>query len=221
MKFSAFLLRADTEMPLYKELWYYFLDTYINNETTYENLDFGGLFSIQTLVIGLFLGIAIAGFVAVFNKQVHGGFVNKLIAEGCLSEQTAKSLPELDCADKLTIRYGVGRGVTLRRVVRCREEEEYLAETAQKALEYEQLRAENPRLPKRFTPKRFKVDPDAHHFYIPEEMKYMAEVKFSQKGNSWWSAVIYAVVTLVALVVLIIFLPNILNLLDGFIGSLK
>ena len=83
------------------------------------------------------------------------------------------------------------------------------------------MRLENPKLPKSFTPKPFKVDPDAHHFYISEDMKYMAEVKFDRKGNSWWSAVIYAAVILVALVALIVFLPNILNLLDEFIGSLK
>ena len=221
MKYPVFLLKAGSEQPLIEELWEYFVDTYINNETTYENLDFGGLFSVQTLVIGLFLGLAAAGFVAVFNKQINGAFVERLMREGCVSPESAKSLPELDLADKLTLRYAVSRGVNLRRVVKCREEAEYDAESAQKAEEYAEMRKENPRLPKQFTPKPFKVDPDAHHFYIPEDMKYMAEVKFDRKGNSWWSAVIYAAVILVALVALIVFLPNILNLLDEFIGSLK
>lgn len=219
MKPSAFLLQAD--MPLYEELWYYFLDNYINTDATYENLDFGGLISPQLLVIGLFLGLAAAGFFAVFNKQIYGGFVNKLISAGCLSRDSAKTLPELDAADKLIIRYGVRHSVNLRRVVRCREEEEQLDEAAKMALSYEEMRKENPKLPKKFTPKRFKIDPDSHHFYIPEELKDMAEVKFSQKGNSWWSAVIYTVVILIALAVLIAFLPNILTVLDGFVGSLK
>ena len=221
MKYPVFLLKAGSEQPLIEELWEYFVDTYIKNETTYENLDFGGLFSVQTLVIGLFLGLAAAGFIAVFNKQINGMFVERLLREGCISPESAKSLPELDLADKLMLRYGVSRGVDLRRVVKCREEVEYDAESAEKAEKYAEMRKENPRLPKNFTPKPFKVDPDVHHFYIPEDMKYMAEVKFDRKGNSWWSALIYAVVILVALVALIVFLPNILNLVDEFIGSLK
>lgn len=221
MKIPVYLLKAGAEQPLIEELWEYFVDTYIKNETTYENLDFGGLFSIQTLVIGIFLGLALAGFGAVINKHINGSFVSLLIERGCLSPENAMSLPELDCADKLFVRYGVQRGVNLRRVVRCREEDVYNAETAKKAEEYEEMRKQNPKLPKNFTPKPFKVDPDVHHFYIPEEMKYTAEIKFSQKGNSIWGALIYAVVILIALVVLIVFLPNILNLLDELIGTFK
>ena len=221
MKYPVFLLRAGSKQPLIEELWEYFVDTYIKNETKYENLDFGGLFSVQTLVIGVFLGLAAAGFVAVFNKQINGAFVERLMREGCVSPESAKTLPELDLADKLMLRYGVSHSVDLRRVVKCREEEEYEAESAKKADEYAEMCKTNPRLPKKFTPKPFKVDPDAHHFYIPEDMKYTAEIKFDRKGNSWLGAIIYAVVILVALVALIVFLPNILNLLDEFIGSLK
>ena len=221
MKFPAFLLKVGAEQPLIEELWEYFVETYITNERVYENLDFGGLFSVQTLVIGIFIGLAIASFAAVINKQVNGEFVARLIDRGCLSPESAKTLPELDAADKLMLRYGVVRGVNLRRVVRCREEEEYLAESRKKAEEYAAMRLENPKLPKSFTPKPFKVDPDAHHFYISEDMKYMAEVKFSRKGNSIWGALLYSALILVALVALIVFLPYLLDLLDDAIGLLK
>lgn len=221
MRFPVFLLKAGEEQPLIEELWEYFVDTYIKNETTYENLEFGGLFSVQTLIIGIFLGLALAGIIAVFNKQVYGAFVDLLIREGCLSPDSAKTLPELNFADKLAVRYGVCLGVNLRRVVRCREEEEYNAESEKKAVDYAEMRKENPKLPKKFTPKPFRVIPDVHHFYIPEDMKYMAEVKFDRKGNSWLSAVLSVALILILLVVLIVFLPNILNLIDEFIGSLR
>ena len=221
MKIPAFLLKVGSEQPLIEELWEYFVETYITNERVYENLDFGGLFSVQTLVIGIFIGLAIAAFASVINKQVNGAFVTRLIDEGCLSPESAKTLPELDSADKLMLRYGLVRGVNLRRVVKCREEEEHLAESRKKADEYAAMRLENPKLPKTFTPKPFKVDPDRHHFYIPEDMKYTAEVKFSRKGNSVWGAVLYSVLILIALVVLIVFLPYLLGLLDDAIGLLK
>ena len=221
MKIPAFLLSAGAKQPLIEELWEYFVDTYVYNDTVYENLEFGGLFSVQTLVIGIFVGLAVAALFAVLNKQINGAFVAKLIESGCTSAEGARTLPELDSADKLTVRYGLSRGVNLRGVVRCREEEEYLEASRQKEAEYAEMRLTNPKLPKKFTPKPFKVDPDNHHFYIPEDMRITAEIKFSQKGNSLPIAIISIVAILVALVALIVFLPNILNLVDEFIGFLK
>ena len=97
----VFMLTTDAELPLYTELWNYFVSVYIENDGTYENLNFGGLISPQIMIIGLFLGLAVACFAAVFTKKVNGVLVHKLIGEGCLSPETAKTLPELDLADKL------------------------------------------------------------------------------------------------------------------------
>ena len=202
-----------------EELWEYFVSTYIDNGATYENLEFGGLFSAQTLVIGIFVGLAIAAIVSVINKRINGAFVAGLIEKGCLSPESAMTLSELDSAHILSVRFGLARGVNLRRVVRCREEEEYLATLKQKEEEYAKMREENPKLPKRFTPKPFRVDLENHHFYIPEDMKFTAEVKFNRKGNSVLSAVVWSAVILVVLVILIIFLPSLLNLLDALVGT--
>ena len=125
MEFPVFLLKAGSEQPLIEELWEYFIDTYVNSDAVYENLEMGGLFSVQTLVIGVFLGLAIAAVASVINKQINGAFVSVLLERKCLSPESAKTLPELDSAHLLMVRWGLCRGVNLRRVVRCREEEEY------------------------------------------------------------------------------------------------
>jgi hypothetical protein len=65
------------------------------------------------------------------------------------------------------------------------------------------------------------VDPDAHHFYIPEDMKYMADVKFEGKGNTWRSAIAFAILMIVLMLVLLGFLPYILSLLNDFVGMLR
>ena len=219
MKVPVFLLSAVADQPLIEELWEYFADTYVNSDKVYENIEFGGFFSAQTLIIGIFVGLAIAAIASVIGKQINGAFVTRLIDRDCLSPESAKTLSELDAAHILSVRFGLARGVNLRRVVRCREEEEYLLMLDQKEAEYAKMREENPKLPKKFTPKPFRVDPDRHHFYIPEDMKYMAQVKFERKGNSIWSALIWSAVILVALVAVILFLPSFLSLLDTVIGS--
>ena len=206
---------------VFSELWENFYNSFIANENSYENIDLNGTVPVQWIVIAIFVGIAIAAVVAVIEKRVHGAFVQKLIDSGCLSAEAAKTLPELDYADKLLIRYSVMRSVNLRRVVRCREEEEHDAKNADVAIRYEEMRKENPKLPRRFKPRSFRVRPDEHHFYIPEELKYTAEVKFDRKGTSLKNTVVSLILIAVALVVVIICLPSILNLVDGVAGMFK
>lgn len=199
---------AENELPLWKEICNLFYEAYFGTEGYYEHLDMGtgSLLSLRLIILGIFLGIAAGSFVSVFNKRVLGGFVRKLLREECLSPETGKTLPELNYAAKLTIRRAVKKNVNLLRVVRCREEEEYLT-----AMEAEGR--------KKYPP--FRIDPDRHHFYIPEDMKYMADVKFEAKGMTWQSAIAFSILMIVTMLVLLGFLPNILSLLNDFVGMLK
>lgn len=208
-------------LTLLEELWYGFYDTYVVNETAYENLDMNGMISVQSIIIGLYIGLSVAAVASVIGKRVHGKFVQMLLLRECLSPESAMTLPELDFADKLIVRYAVKRSVNLRRIVRCVEEEEYLRQSAAKAEAYEKEREENPKLPKKFKPVPFKMDLDNHRFYIPEELKGAAEIKFDQKGTSALGTALFVALLAVAFVLLLIFLPNILGALDGFIGSFK
>ena len=219
MKLLAYILNTGAEQSFLSELWTSFVDTYIYNDASYENLNFGGLFSAQMLIIGLFTGLAIAAIASVVNKQINGAFVARLLERDCLSPENAKTLSELDSAHILSVRWGLARGVNLRRVVRCREEDEYLQVMAQKEAEYAKMRETNPKLPKKFEPKPFRVNPENHHFYIPEDVKYIAQTKFERRGNSVLSAVIWSAVIIVAFVAVMVFLPSLLNLLDALLGT--
>ncbi len=180
---------------------------------TPENLSF-----LSALLAGLCLALCAVCFLTAFHKQVFGGFVRKLIGENCLSPETAKSLPELGFAAKLWIRYGVRKSVTLRRVVRCREEEEYEQKTADQAASYHEQRAADPSLPKKFRPLPFRVSPDEHHFYISEDEKYMADMKFEAKGNGWAAAVLLSVIIIAITLLLIFNLTAVLEWLNRFFG---
>ena len=191
-----------------------FWDELWNNITSqdYEHLssDTGTLLSIKTVIIGLFLGLSVAIFAAVFSKRVLGSFVRHLLKAECLSPETGKSLPELGLADKLWLRRAVKNNVSLRRVIRCREEEEYYA------AQYGEEADEKAR--PRYGANAFHINPDEHHFYIPEEMKYTADIKFEKKGNTWFAAVFSVLILLVAMIALLLALPYILNILNDFVG---
>lgn len=181
----------------------------------YENLGAGGgtLLSLKTVIVGLFVGISVAIFVALFTKRALGGFVKYLLKEECLSPESGKTLPELGLADKLWLRRAVKNNVSLRRVIRCREEEEYYA--AQYGDE-----ADTKARP-RYGANAFHVNPDEHHFYIPEDMKYTADIKFERKGNNWFSAVFSVILLMIGMFALLMALPYILNILNDFMGLFK
>ena len=75
--------------------------------------------------------------------------------------------------------------------------------------------------PRKYERNDFRVDPDEHHFYIPEEKRDAAVVKFRQKGISWGAALLYAAIFIVILIIFIIELPYMLDVLDEFLGMLK
>ena len=50
---------------------------------------------VRNLILGLALGLILAAGISCYLKTVHGGFVRRLLAEGCTTPETAKSLYEL------------------------------------------------------------------------------------------------------------------------------
>jgi hypothetical protein len=204
----AMTAAAEKDLPLWESICLFLKECFVGPLGPYEHLNMGtgSLLSVRFIVIGIFLGLAVGSFVAVFNKQVLGSFVRTLLSEECLSPEDGRTLPELNLADKLTLRRAVRHSVTLRRVVRCREEEEFFKK-----------QEENP--PKKLSD--FRIDPDTHHFYIPEDLKYTADVKFEAKGTTWPGAIIFSLCMVILMMVALVFLPDILQFVNNFVGSFQ
>lgn len=208
------------EPSLIRELWDIFYETYLSGDNLhFENLNFGtgSMVSLTGIIFGLCIGIIIASFAMVIDKRVYGEFVRKLLSEECLSPERAKNLYELGYLRKYAIRGAVRRGTHLRCVIKCREEEEYYAALAEQRAEYEARRAQDKSLPP-FKEIPYKVNPDTDHFYIPEEKKYSAEMRFEKKGTSWLVLVAVAIVSIIGCIALLAVIPRILQLVDEFAG---
>ena len=72
--------------------------------------------------------------------------------------------------------------------------------------ELEVARAENKKLPK-FKEQIYRADVDTNHFYIPENLKDVAEKRFNKKGSGWVSMIIAIIVLTAVFIALLFVLP--------------
>ena len=221
MYIFPFMLNAAEEPSFLAQLWNDFITTFVTNEVYYPNLGLEGgssLFSLKLMILGLFIGLSLASFGALYDKRVLGEAVRAILRKEAYTPETAVTLVELGYARNSIVRHSVRKSVTLRRVVRCVEEEKFLAEQEQRRIEHEEKRKNDKSLG-RFRELDYTFDLENDHFYIPEEIRYTADVKFEKKGSSWIGAIVFTLVMLVVYVILLICLPDILEILNDFAAN--
>ena len=221
MRFLAIAASAAKEPTLLQELWREFIQTYFTGDAYYPNLRMGysEVLQLKLILLGLCVGLAVAAFGAVYDKRVLGHMVRTLLRKDCLSPEQGKTLADLGYARNSIVRHSVKRSISLRRVVRCVEEEQFLAEQERRRIEHEEQRKTDKSIG-RFREMPYSFDLENDHFYIPEDMKYMAEIKFEKKGNTWFGAAFFAVILLIGYVVLLVNLPNLLEILNDVAATL-
>ena len=66
-----------------------------------------------------------------------------------------------------------------------------------------------------------KIDFLKARFYVPEDLRYRAEIRFRTKGSSWWQVALISVLAVVLAAVLCRLLPNIVSLADDLMSWLS
>ena len=170
--------------------------------------------TVRNLILGLAIGIIVASAMTVHTKKGLGGFVRALLKEDCTSPERAKTLSELGYFQSIAVRRDLKKGVTLSKLVHCREQEEATI-AVQDASEGEE------KAPEEAKRTQFVIDPATMHFYIPEDLRYRAELRFEKAGSTWRSFLITLVVTIVGASLLCIFLPDLFRFADNIITWLS
>ena len=203
---------------LVEELWDYFVENYLESERVYDNLGISTEI-LPMLLVGIFIGAIIATFVVIYDNRVVGEFVRKMAATGVVGKEKAQTLRELGTNERSSFARALRTSVGLRRVVRCVEEENYYAELEKTREEYEKKREEDSSLPK-FKSVDYKFD-GTEHFYIPEDKRIAAEVKFANRGMKIWAIPVIIVVAVIGFFGFMLLVPYMLQLLDQMVGSFK
>lgn len=214
---------SNSDKSLIEELWEYFETTYFSPEVPkLDNFSFGSgtLVTLKTIIVGLTFGLIFASFITIYNKRYIGNFIRKMLREECLDADRAKTLDELGYIKSVGVKHAIKSGGTLAHWVRCVEEDVFNAEMEKKREEFENEHKDEKR-PPRFKEVEFKRDFSSMHFYIPEEKKYAADIKFDAKGANWGSFVFVTVVSIIICAFLSYILPDIVVMIDNFISVMN
>ena len=195
------------------------LDNIFSTSGDYEHLGISGESNmLPSIVIGIAIGFLIASCMVIFDKRVLGDFVRQLLSYECLSKESAKTLEELGYHKNSFVRGALKNGVSLRRVVKCVEEEEFLRSVEKLRAEHEASEGASNGKKVKYQEPKFKMDPSVMHFYIPEEMKYTADVKFEKKGTGVHTLILSFVLVIAVAVALLFLIPELLQMFDNMVG---
>ncbi len=212
-------LFENEQKSLIEELWEYFIDTYFSPEIpNLDNVSFGTgtMISLRMILVGFTFGLIFASFITIYSKRFIGGLVRRVIKGGCLAPESAKTLRELGYEKNPLIRFSLRASSPLSRWIKCVEEDEFYKELSKKRIEFEE-KHKNDKKPPKFRETEFKRDARTMHFYIPEDKKYAAEIKFDEKGANWVSFIIVTAVSIILCAFLSTVLPDIIKMIDNFI----
>ncbi len=213
---------ASKQPTLFEELWEYFTDKYFTLDISqYDNLDLsiggGGVINLSWAIIALCFGCVLAAILGVYEKRGLGEFVRKLIYEECYTPQTAMTLSQLGFRKNAAVR-GALRGGSLSKVVICTQKQEYDAQIAQKKAVYEQYATKDSPA---FKSVPYRINFETDTFYIPKDASYAADVRYDKRGSGIWAVVVSVVVALALSLFIIFILPDMLRLLDNFVGLMN
>lgn len=190
----------------------------------YVNFDFGSgeMLNIRIMIFSIFIGVLLASLYTIYVKKVVGAFVRKLLSLGCLSEETAKTIGELGFLYNPFVRRAL-RGSLLASTVSCVCPAEETIAAADEGSEAAQSDDAEPSAPgsadasQKPTRKGTK-DPETVRYYIKEEKKYIAQMRFNARGSGWPTFFFVLLISLICIFLIFAFLPQILRFLDNTIS---
>lgn len=188
---------------------------YLLAASSYNHLEFfNRIMTLKTVIIGLYIGFLVGIIISFYNKVYLGSFVRKLVKKEVFSSEKALTLREIGVKNTFFIRKALVKKGTLRRIAEAANEDEVTSEV------------ERSKFSKWFRKffrfddePKLKYDFDKIKFYIPEEKKYAAEIRYEKKGSNPAMFIVMAIALTAVAVIAYIQVPELLTLLDNFLTS--
>ncbi|MBE6598134.1 MAG: hypothetical protein E7638_01690 [Ruminococcaceae bacterium] len=175
----------------------------------YAHLDLSSLSagSLGLVVWGICGGIIAGIFLSLIYKNITSSFIKTLVKKGISDEEKAVTLSEAEAKGKWYLRSALKSPYKpIRRYVICANEKDLLG--------FDPKEQDN-------IGKKADLPMDKAKFYLPEENRTKAEIRFSEAKRPAASFIFTAVLLIAAAYFSLYAAPELLQMLDNFIGTLK
>ena len=169
----------------------------------------------MVIIWGVCIGLAVAVLVHVFTKHFSAKLVKALTASQCFSKDNAKALKELNIKPSSFLKSALTDGKTLRKYVCIANEEECVL--PDKTPEF--FKAVLKFFSGEDAPRKY--DLEKAELYIPEDVRYTAEIRYEERKYDSLVAVISAVAFIILAIGLSLAFPKLLELWDEAITRFK
>ena len=164
--------------------------------------------TLRNVILAFCIGILLASLYMLYQKLVPGNIVRAILQAKAHTPDAAKTLTELGLDKNPLYRFELRRNAVLKKTV-LRAVKQSTSEAKDESTSQSESEA---------TGKTQEGAAEEERFYIPEEGKYRAEVRFDKKGNGVVGLVVTAVLTVVLAILLIKLTPAVLGMIDNLLG---
>lgn len=202
------LLAADDAGVMTKIKEFFTELLYGDSETQYENFSFGNqIVTYRIIILAVVSGLIIASAVMMYKRRVRGKMVRELAKQGCVGQDSAKTLSELGLSESKLIKMSLKNG-TLGRMLSSAEKDAH-NEGMKKSLENTDGKG------KKIVVTDYKPNPMTDRYYIPEDKKDEMLALFSEKGSGAGGFVLTVVVCVLIAAILFAAVPWFIELIDS------
>lgn len=149
---------------------------------------------LNLIIWSMYIGFMLATVLYYYQKKVMGKFVRLIISKGALSADNALTLEELGYQKKVLVRSQLQKQSALRKMV-WEVDDNYRT-------------GEDGRL---YCAREKALDLNLGKFYVPEERRIQAQLRYDDKGSDIFTLLISAVVLFALAVVACIWLPDLIS----------
>lgn len=211
------------ESSVFHELFTYLRQTYFTvTLRNYEHIPLGtnSAAMAETIIFALAVAVILVSFMNYYTRVYLGRVVRKLVKEEAHSPETAKTLMELGFFRSSLVRRELSKGINLRKLVRCVEEDAYALEQAEAKAsdEAEKTQKTHHVSAKSASVRPYRMDFLTARFYIPQELRHRASLRYERKGSGILSLVLVILGAIVFSALACRLLPELLQLVSNLIG---
>lgn len=164
------------------------------------------------VVMGLAIGLMIGVVVSYITRINSHRAVKALLFEGCLSPDTAKTVGQLNIRKKRQVKGIIKNGRHLEKVILCANLDDFTIEQGKGFGKFWKEKVLGKEA-------QAKIDFDTARFYIPEEKRIHAEVRYSNEGMSPVALVITLVIIAGVAVAALYLIPDLLQMAENVFGK--